>query len=140
MFTLSVCKVGEFCVFDLLTIFCSASLRTDFGIVTEYFSRLDVFLIDDRIFEVFLKVGVCTSRCGIFRLANGVFARRGCNIVLVMRSLKVVPIVSLTYLCCRMSAFSCIGDSVTIVSLIELVSETVRVSLVADDSASPSLS
>ena len=140
MFTLSVCNVGEFCVFDLFTAFCSASLRTDFGIVTEYFSRLDVFLIGDLIFEVFLKVGVCTSRCAIFRLANGVFARRGCNIVLVMRSLKVIPIVSLTYLCCCMSAFSYVGDSVTIDSLIELVTEMVRVSLVADDSASPSLS
>ena len=91
-------------------------------------------------FEVFLKVGVCISRCAILRLANGIFARRGCNIVLVMRSLKVIPIVSLTYLCCRMSALSYVGDSVTIVSLIELVSETVRVSLVADDSAVPSLS
>ena len=140
MFTLSVCKVGEFCIFDLFTAFCSASLRTDFGIVTEYFSRLDVFFIGDLTFEIFLKVGVCPSRCAIRRLANGIFARRGCNIVLVMRSLKVIPIVSLTYLCCFMSAFSYVGDSVTIVSLIELVTETVRVSLVADDSASPSLS
>ena len=140
MFTLSVCKVGEFCNIDLFTAFCSASLRTDFGIVTEYFSRLDVFLIGDRIFEVFLKVGVCTSRCAIFRLANGVFARRGCNIVWLMRFLKVIPIASLTFLGCCMAAFSFVGDNVTIVSSIELVTETVRVSLVADDSVSSSLS
>ena len=140
MFTLSVCNVGESCIFDLFRVPCSASFKTDFGIVTEYFPRLDLFLIGDLTFEIFSKFGVCPFCGAIRRLANGIFARRGCSIVWLMRFLKVIPIASLTYLGCCMAAFSSVGDGVMIVSSIELVTETVRVSLVADDSVSSSLS